>query len=254
MWVMQGWLFFNNPSFWQPPQTKALFDAVPDERMIVLDLFCESAPVWNKTEAFHGKPWVWCIIQNFGGRVGLYGGLPQIAGESSTRRIAVPQRGKLARRRADHGRVRLQPGCLRFGDRHDLARDNCRTWTTGSATSCIVDMDAENESVSGAWQCLRRTVYQQPGYSGSVIFSRPTLQAQQADSLRTGPLGRGVRSAVGGIRRSGVRLTRISMTWCMRCGEALGDVARVAVPGCAGCLCRERPCRNCSRPRIAISN
>ena len=79
VWVMQGWLFFNNPNFWQPPQTKALFDAVPDDRMVVLDLFCESAPVWNKTEAFHGKPWVWCIIHNFGGRVGMYGGLPQIA-------------------------------------------------------------------------------------------------------------------------------------------------------------------------------
>ena len=78
VWVMQGWLFVNNPQFWKPPQTKALFDAVPDDRMIVLDLFCETAPVWNKTEAFYGKPWVWCIIQNFGGRVGLYGGLPQI--------------------------------------------------------------------------------------------------------------------------------------------------------------------------------
>ncbi len=78
IWVMQGWLFFNNPKFWQPPQTKALFDAVPDERMIVLDLYCEAAPVWNKTEAFHGKPWIWCIIHSYGGRVGLYGGLPQI--------------------------------------------------------------------------------------------------------------------------------------------------------------------------------
>ena len=40
---MQGWLFVNNPKFWQPPQAKALFDAVPNERMVVLDLYCEAA-------------------------------------------------------------------------------------------------------------------------------------------------------------------------------------------------------------------
>ncbi len=94
VWVMQGWLFFNNPNFWQPPQAKALFDAVPHERMVVLDLFCEAAPVWNKTEAFHGKPWVWCIIHNFGGRVGLYGGLPQILSNLNAARTS-PERGDL---------------------------------------------------------------------------------------------------------------------------------------------------------------
>ena len=51
------------PSFWKPPQAKALLGAVPDDRMILLDLFCEASPAWNKTEAFYGKPWVWCIIQ-----------------------------------------------------------------------------------------------------------------------------------------------------------------------------------------------
>ena len=49
-----------------------IFDAVDDERMVILDLYCEARPMWNQTEAFCGKPWVWCNIQNFGGRVVLY--------------------------------------------------------------------------------------------------------------------------------------------------------------------------------------
>ncbi|MFA6240743.1 MAG: alpha-N-acetylglucosaminidase, partial [Candidatus Hydrogenedentales bacterium] len=80
IWVMQGWLFVNNPEFWKAPQAEALLTAVPDDRMIVLDLYCESRPAWEKTASFYGKPWVWCIIQDFGDQVSLHGGLPQIAG------------------------------------------------------------------------------------------------------------------------------------------------------------------------------
>ena len=80
VWVMQGWLFVNNPGFWKPPQSRALLTSVPDDRLLVLDLMCESDPAWKKTEAFYGKPWVFCIIQTFGDTVSLHGGLPQIAG------------------------------------------------------------------------------------------------------------------------------------------------------------------------------
>ena len=31
--------------------------------------------MWNQTEAFCGKPWLWCNIQNFGGTVHLGGAL-----------------------------------------------------------------------------------------------------------------------------------------------------------------------------------
>ena len=95
VWVMQGWIFFNAAKFWQPPQTKALLGAVPDDRMVLLDLFCESKPVWKLTEAFCGKPWVFCIIHNFGGVVNLYGGLPAIAA-NLREAMTSPERGKLS--------------------------------------------------------------------------------------------------------------------------------------------------------------
>ena len=62
VWVMQGWLFVNNPGFWKPPQTKALLGSVPKGKMLCIDLYCEARPAWKKTAAFHGNPWIWCII------------------------------------------------------------------------------------------------------------------------------------------------------------------------------------------------
>jgi len=75
VWVLQGWTFFNQAQFWTQPRIAAFLDAVPDARMLVLDLFCDVTPVWNRTGAFCGKPWVWCSLQNFGDCVYLGGAL-----------------------------------------------------------------------------------------------------------------------------------------------------------------------------------
>ena len=73
---------------------KAFLDAVPDDRMVVLDLFCESRPMWSKTEAFCGKPWMWCNIQNFGNNVQL-GGLLKKIGTSLPEARRHPGSGSL---------------------------------------------------------------------------------------------------------------------------------------------------------------
>ncbi len=81
VWVLQGWAFMFRRNFWTNPRVRAFLDAVPDDRMVVLDLFCEARPMWSETEAFFGKPWLWCNIQNFGDRVFLGGPLGKIAAD-----------------------------------------------------------------------------------------------------------------------------------------------------------------------------
>ncbi len=78
VWVLQGWTFYNQAKFWTQPRIEAFLDAVPNSRMLVLDLFCDVTPVWNRTRAFCGKPWVWCALQNFGDCVFLGGALDRI--------------------------------------------------------------------------------------------------------------------------------------------------------------------------------
>jgi len=68
IWVLQGWIFINQAQFWQPDRVQAFFDAVPSERMLLLDLNCEERPTWSKTQGFYGKPWIWSFLYNYGNR------------------------------------------------------------------------------------------------------------------------------------------------------------------------------------------
>ncbi len=49
---------------------QALLEGVPKDRLIMLDLFAEVFPLWNRTEAFQGVPFIWCMLHNFGGNLG----------------------------------------------------------------------------------------------------------------------------------------------------------------------------------------
>lgn len=59
-------------------QIQALLHGVPIGRMIVLDLFAEANPVFSYTQSFYGQPFIWCMLQNFGGNNGLFGTVESI--------------------------------------------------------------------------------------------------------------------------------------------------------------------------------
>ena len=171
VWVLQGWLFVNNPTFWQPPQARALLGSVPDDRLIVLDLFCESTPTWSKTEAFHGKPWIWCIIQNFGGTVSLHGGLPQMAGDLS-KALTSPNRGRLS------GIGLIFEGLDYNPVVQDFVTD--MTWRTAvpDLNSWLDDFVRRRygrtfPETDAAWRILRETAYRETGRSDTGLCSRP---------------------------------------------------------------------------------
>ncbi|KAH7419778.1 putative alpha-N-acetylglucosaminidase [Cadophora sp. MPI-SDFR-AT-0126] len=74
VWMMQGWLFFALSSFWTEERIEAYLGGVEiDEDMLIIDIFSESAPQWQRTNSYFGKPWIWCQLHNFGGNMGLYG-------------------------------------------------------------------------------------------------------------------------------------------------------------------------------------
>ncbi len=79
VWVMQGWLFYSHRDFWKAPQIKGLLGAIPNDRMIILDLAAEIEPVWKRTEAFYGKQWIWNMLHNFGGNISMFGRIENVA-------------------------------------------------------------------------------------------------------------------------------------------------------------------------------
>lgn len=68
VWLMQAWPFSYQRDFWTDDRVVAFLDAIPDDRLIVADLWAERDPQWERFEAFAGKTWLWCALLNFGGR------------------------------------------------------------------------------------------------------------------------------------------------------------------------------------------
>lgn len=66
IWLMQGWQ--DNPQL-------DVLNAVDEKRVIVLDLDSDDSRKWEQTDAYWGVPWCWGTIQNFGGRLGMFGNL-----------------------------------------------------------------------------------------------------------------------------------------------------------------------------------
>ena len=173
-WVMQGWIFVNAPNFWQRPQATAFLGAVPDDRMVLLDLACENSPVWNKTEAFYGKPWIWAVVQDYGGNVGLHGGLPQIAANLHEA-MTSPRRGRLAG-------VGLVNEALGYNAVvNDLLGEMAWRSEVPELRSWLDDFVAgrygsRSAAAREAWQLLLETAYHSPGYTGNPICDRPALE------------------------------------------------------------------------------
>ena len=76
VWLLQSW--GENPS-------RALIEGVAPwkEHVRVLDLYAEKRPHWESFlgREFLGTPWLYCMLNNFGGRMGLHGHLRTIARE-----------------------------------------------------------------------------------------------------------------------------------------------------------------------------
>ena len=174
VWVMQGWLFVDKEWFWQPGQVQAYLSGVPDEGMVILDLWAEENPVWSRSNSFYGKPWIWCMLHNFGGRNMMYGNARKLALEPS-RVLNNPESGKLA------GIGAVPEGIEQNPVMYSLLYD--QVWQTAP-----IDIDEWIISYAGrrygksvpamehVWQQLLDITYSNEGNYESAITARPTFE------------------------------------------------------------------------------
>lgn len=181
IWVMQGWLFYNDRRFWKEQQTEALLNAVPNDKMIILDLFTEFEPVWKRTNAFYGKPWIWNMLNNFGGNTNLFGRMEVVATEPSN-----------ALHDAKSGNMKgiglTMEGIEQNPALYELMMAN--TWRNEPVDLTVWLQEyvrnrygVMNEDALKAWDVLRRTVYTVPedkfirDGAESILQGRPTLDS-----------------------------------------------------------------------------
>ena len=79
IWLLQGWLFYNEESEWTQDRIDAyLGGAEGNDSMLVLDLYSEDQPQWQRTKSYAGRPWIWCELHDFGGNMGLFGQIENV--------------------------------------------------------------------------------------------------------------------------------------------------------------------------------
>ncbi|MGL1892873.1 MAG: N-acetylmuramic acid 6-phosphate etherase [Spirochaetaceae bacterium] len=73
VWLQMSWLFYHNSEQWTPPRVKAYLSAVPKDKLIMLDYYCENRELWRETDGFYSQNFLWCYLGNFGGQTKLLG-------------------------------------------------------------------------------------------------------------------------------------------------------------------------------------
>ncbi len=181
IWVMQGWLFYSDRKFWKAPQIEALLKAVPNDKMLLLDLATEIEPVWKRTEAFYGKSWIWNMLNNFGGNTNLFGRMETVAMEPA-KALHDSKSGQLKGIGLTMEAIEQNPVM------YELMMDN--TWRNGSIDLGVwLPQYVRNRygvadaHALKAWDVLRQTVYTVPADkykrdgAESIIQGRPTLDS-----------------------------------------------------------------------------
>lgn len=181
VWVMQGWLFYSDRKFWKEAQTEALLNAVPNDKMIILDLATEIEPVWKRTDSFYGKPWIWNMLHNFGGNTNLFGRMDVVASAPSSA-LNDPKSGNLVGIGLTMEGIEQNPVLYELMTAH--------TWQTQAIDPGIWlpnyirnRYGRKDAHALKAWDILHKTVYSVPqdkyirDGAESIIQARPTLDS-----------------------------------------------------------------------------
>jgi len=170
-WLLQAWFLYYQAKFWQEPQARAFLGAVPDDRMIVLDLWGDRHPVWQARQGFYGKPWIWNVLYNFGGKVTVNGDLFSIA-TNLDKALRSPAKGRLS------GLGMMMEGLGTNPIVPDFVMDQVwrdsvpavEPWTEAYVTRRY---GTPNVHAWSAWQLLLATAYRSPAQTGNFLAERP---------------------------------------------------------------------------------
>lgn len=185
IWVMQGWLFLDK-EFWKQPQINGLLAGVPDDKMIILDLFSTAKPVWNRTNAYNGKPWIWNMLHNWGGKQGMYGRAQKMV-EDLPSITKNPDKGNLCGIGLTPEGIEVNP--VMFDLFGTLVWENnsidLNTWITAYVKRRY---GKDNPDLQKAWNILINTIYscetKRHGPQGSYFAMRPTPDFSEGQFAR----------------------------------------------------------------------
>lgn len=183
VWVLQAW---------QANPRAELVSGLDLRRTEILQLARNMRDGDNGTplRTFNGRPWVWGELANFGGKQGLYGGVPLMASLASHLLAPGKERGRIV------GVGLLSEGTEQNPLYYDLFFDNfwrdgnldLRTWLDGYAHRRY---GAENADARRALDLLLESgIYSPPGVregpTESILCAKPARDVRKASTWSNG--------------------------------------------------------------------
>ena len=183
VWVVQGW--DANP---RPEMIKNLNQG----DLLILDLFSECRPMWGapslsrRENGYEQHNWVFCMLLNFGGNVGLHGRMDQLINN-----FYLTKNNPLAKNLKGYGLT--MEGIFNNAMMYELMSEliwrpekiNKYEWLKNYA---FARYGAHDENIDKAWEILADNIYNCPfgnnqqGTHESIFCSRPSFDSYQASS------------------------------------------------------------------------
>ncbi|WP_308762051.1 alpha-N-acetylglucosaminidase [uncultured Bacteroides sp.] len=182
-WVIQGWT--ENP---RPEMIKNLNNG----DILILDLFSECRPmwgipsIWKREKGYEQHNWLFCMIENFGGNVGLHGRMDQLLNNfylTKNNPLAAHLKGiGLTMEGSENNPVMFELMCELPWRPEKFTKEE---WLKGYIKARYGTYD---ETVAKAWNILANGIYNCPfgnnqqGTHESIFCGRPSLNNFQASS------------------------------------------------------------------------
>ena len=183
-WVVQAWGANTRPQ---------MIRNLPAGDMVVLDLFSESRPQWGdpasswyRKEGFGQHDWLFCMLLNYGGNVGLHGKMAHLIEEfykakdssfgKTLKGVGMTMEG------IENNPVMYELLCELPWREQRFSKDE---WLEGYLKARYGKSDSQ---VSQAWMLLSNTIYNCPaastqqGTHESILCARPSWKAYQVSS------------------------------------------------------------------------
>ena len=184
VWVAQAW---------QANPRSKMIENLKAGDMIVLDLFAESRPQWGDTEStwyrksgFGQHDWIYCMLLNYGGNVGLHGKMAHVIDEF------------YKAKESPFGKTLCGVGMTMEGSENNPVMFELLTelpWREQRfdkeewlANYVRARYGSDNKTVEEAWTLLSNSIYNCPpqsvqqGTHESIFCARPSENAYQASS------------------------------------------------------------------------
>ena len=177
VWLQMTWMFYHSAEKWTDSRIEAFLNAVPENKLVLLDYYCDFEELWRRTKNYYGKPYIWCYLGNFGGNTMLAGDIDDVdfkisrlfeEGGHNVFGVGVTLEG------LDVNPLMYEYVFDKVWNPDMKPQDWIRTWS-------LCRGGKVNEKVNSAWQKLHEEIYTKPALCGQAVLinARPQLEGVQ---------------------------------------------------------------------------